>query len=75
MQLCKISIPRVETSTSRVLATSTINKRHWGLLVTAHKKTMEGIKGGNLYFNHVTVIHPCKNKNWILLMILMFYYW
>ena len=47
MQLCTISIPHAQASTSRVPATSTINKRHWGLSFTAHKKTMGQIKKDN----------------------------
>ena len=58
MLLCTISIPHVEASISRVLATSTINKRHWGLSFTEHKKTMGRIKKGNLYLNHMKVINP-----------------
>ena len=75
MLLCTISIPHVEALISRVLATSTINKRHWGLSFTEHKKTMRRIKRGNLYFNHMKVINPWENKKWILLVILMLYYW
>ena len=75
MLLCTISIPNVEVSISRVLASSTINKRHWGLLFTEHKKTMGRIKKGNLYLNHMKVINAWENKNWILLVILMLYYW
>ena len=75
MQLCTIWIPHVDASTWRVLATLTINKRHWGLSFTAHKKTMGRIKKGNLHFNHMKVINPWENKNWILLVILMFCYW
>ena len=40
MLLCTTSIPQVEASISRVLATSTINKRHWGLSFGDHKKKM-----------------------------------
>ena len=61
--LCTISIPPVEASISRVLATSTISKRHWGLLFTEHKKTMGRIKKGNLYLNHMKIINPWENKN------------
>ena len=73
MLLCTISIPHVEASISQVLATSTINKRHWGLSFTEHKKTMGRIKKGNLYLNHMKVINPWENKNRILLVILMLY--
>ena len=72
MRLCTISIRHVKASTSGVRATSTINKRHRGLLFTAHKKTMRRIKKDNQYFNHMKVIGPWENKNWILLVILMF---
>ena len=44
MRLCMISIPPVKASTSRAQATSTINKRHWGLLFTAHRRIMGQIK-------------------------------
>ena len=71
MLLCTISIPHVEASIPRVLATSTNNKRHWGLLFTEHKKTMGRIIKGNLYVNHMKVVNPWENKNWILLVILM----
>ena len=40
-----------------VLATSTINKRHWGLTFTELKKTMGRNKKGNLYLNHMKVIN------------------
>ena len=63
MPLCTISISHAKASTSRVLATSTINKRHWGLSFTAHRKTMGRIKKGNLYFNHLKVINQWENKN------------
>ena len=72
---CTISIPQIEAWISRVLATSTINKRHWGLSFTEHKKTMERINKGNLYRNHMKVINTWENKNWILLVILMLYFW
>ena len=75
MLMCTISIPHVEASISRVLATPTINKRHSGLSFTEHKKTMGRIKKGNLYPNDMKVINPWENKNWILLVILMLYYW
>ena len=75
MLLCTISIPHVEASISRVLATSTINKCHQGPSFSGHKKTMGRIKKGNLYPNHMKVINPWENKNWILLVILMLYYW
>ena len=75
MQLCTISIPHLKASTSRVLATSTINNRHWGLSFTAHKKTIGRIKKDNQYFNLMKVISPWENKNWILLVILMLCYW
>ena len=75
MLLCTISIPHVEASISRVLATSTIHKRHWGLSFTEHKKTMGQMKKGNLYLNHMKVTNPWENKNWILLAIHMLYYW
>ena len=42
----------------RVLATSTINKCHWGLSFTEHKETMGRIKKGNLCLNHMKVINP-----------------
>ena len=71
MRLCTISIPHVKASTSRVLATSTINKRHRGLSVRACKKTMGRIKKDNQYFHDMKVINPWENKNWILLVILM----
>ena len=58
MLLCTISIPHFEESISRVLATSTINKRHWGRSFTEHEKTMGRIKKGNLYPNHTKVINP-----------------
>ena len=57
MPLCTISIPHVEASTSRVLATSTISKVYWGLSFTARKKTMGRIKKDNLYSNHMKVIN------------------
>ena len=75
MLLCTISIPHVEASIWRVLATSTINQRHWGLSVTENKKTMGRIKKGNLYLNHMKVINPWENKIWILLVILMLFHW
>ena len=75
MQLCTISISHVKASTSPVLATSTINKCHCGLLFTAPKKTMGRIKKDNQYYKHMKVIGPWENKNWILLVILMFCYW
>ena len=75
MLLCTISIAHVEVSLSRVLAMSTIYKRHWDLSFTEHKKTMGRIKKGNIYLNHMKVINPWENKNWILLVILMLYYW
>ena len=75
MLLCTILIPHVEAPISRVLATSTINKRVWGLSFTEHKKTMGRIKKGNLYLNHMKVINPWENKNWILFVILIFDYW
>ena len=75
MRLCTISIPDVKASTSRVLATLTINKRHWGLSFTAHEKTMGRIKKDNQYFNHMKVINPSENKGCILLVILMLCYW
>ena len=75
MLLCTTSIPHVEALISRVLAMSTIHKRHWGLSFTEHKKTMGRIKKGNLYLNHMKVTDPWENKNWILLAILMLYYW
>ena len=58
MRLCRISIPHAKASTSRLLATSTINKRHWHVSFTVHKKMMGGIKKGNQYFNHLKVINP-----------------
>ena len=75
MLLCTISIPHVEMSISRVLATSTINKRHWGPSLPEHKKTMARIKRGNLCLNHMKVLNPWENKNGILLVIRMLYYW
>ena len=75
MLLCTISIPHVEALISRVLATSTINKRHWGLSFREHKQTMGRIKKGTLYLNHIKVINPWENKNWIPLVILMLCYW
>ena len=75
MLLCKISIPHVKAPISRVLATSTIKKRHWVLSFTEHKKTMGRIKKGNLYLNHMKLINSWANKNWILFVILMLYYW
>ena len=75
MRPCTISIPHVKALTSRVLATSTTNKRRWRLLFTAHSKTMGRIKKGNHYFNHMKVIGAWENKNWILLVILMLCYW
>ena len=69
MGLCTISIPHVKVSTSRVVVTSTIDKRHWGLSFTAHKKTMGRIKKDNLSFSHMKVINPWENKNWIPLVI------
>ena len=75
MLLCTISIPHVEASISRVLATSTTHKRHWGLSFTEHKKAMGRIKKGNLYLNHMKLTNPCENKSWILLAIHMLYYW
>ena len=74
MRLYTISIPHVKASTSRVLVTSTINNCHWALFFTAHKKTMGRIKKDNQYFNHMKVIGPWENKNWILLVPLMFCY-
>ena len=74
MLLCTISIPHIEASISRVLATSTINKRHWGLSFTEHEKMMGGIMKDNLYLNHMKVTNPWENKNWILVAILMLYY-
>ena len=62
MRLCTISIPHVEASISRVLAMPTINKRHWGLSFTAHRKTMGRIKKSNLYFNHMKVLNPWESK-------------
>ena len=56
MLLCTISIPHVEASISRVLATSTIHKRHWGLSFSEHKRTMGRIKEGNLHLNHTPMI-------------------
>ena len=75
MLLCTISIPHVEASISRVLATSTISKRNCDLSFTEQTKTMERIKKGNLYLSHMKVINPWENKNWILLEILMLYYY
>ena len=75
LRLCTTLIPHVQASTSRVLAKSTINKRHWGLSFTAHKKMMRRIKNDNQYFNHIKVINPWETKNWILLVILMLCYW
>ena len=75
MRLCTISIPHIQASTSRVLATSRINKHHWDLSFTAHKKTMGQIKKDNQYFNNLRVINPWENENWILLVILMLCYW
>ena len=74
MLLCTILIPHVEASISRVLATSTINKRQWGLSFTEHKRAMGRINKGNLYLNHINVINRWEDKNSILLVILMFYY-
>ena len=54
---------QLEAPTSRVLATSEINKRHWGLSFAAHKKMMGGINKGNQYFNHIKVIGPWENNN------------
>ena len=34
-----------------------------------------GIKRGSHDFNHMKVINPWETKNWILLVILIFYYW
>ena len=62
MLLCTMSIPHVEASISRVLATSMINKHHWGLSFTEHKRTLGRIKKGNLYLNHMKVINPCKKQ-------------
>ena len=62
MRLCTISIPHVKASTSRVLATSAINNRHWGLLFTAHKKTMERIQRDSHYFNPMKVIRTWEDK-------------
>ena len=73
--LCTILIPHVEASISRVLATSTIHERQWGLSFTEHKKMMGRIKKGNLHPNHMKVTNPWENKNWILLAIHMLYYW
>ena len=75
MLLCTISIRHVEAWISQVLATSTINKRQWGLLFTEHKKTMGRLEKGNLYLNHMKVINPWENRNWILLVFLLLYYW
>ena len=75
MRLCTISIPHVKPLTSRVLATLTTDKRHWGPSFTAHKKRMGPIQKDNLCFNHMKVINPCENKNWIRLVILMLCYW
>ena len=36
---------------------------------------MGRIKKDNQYFNHMKVINPWENKNWILLLILMLCYW
>ena len=63
MLLCTISIPHVEASISRVLATSTIHKRHRGPSFTEHKRTIGQIKKGNLYLNHMKVTNPWENKN------------
>ena len=62
MLLCTISIPRVEASISRVLATSTIHKRHWGLSFTEHKRTIGRIKKGNLYLKHMEVSNHGKTR-------------
>ena len=70
MLLCTISIPHVEGSIAWVLATWTINKRHWGLSFTEHQRTMGRIKKGNLYLNHMKVSNPWENKDWILSVIL-----
>ena len=67
MLLCTISIPHVEASIMRVLATLTIHKRLWGFSFTELKKTMGRIKKGNLYLIHMKVTNPWENKNWILL--------
>ena len=75
MRLRTISIPYVQASTSRFLATSTINERDRGLSFTAHKKTMGRIKKDNHYFNHMKVTNPRDKKNRILLVILMLCYW
>ena len=75
MLMCTISIPHVEASISRVLATSTIHKCHSGLSFTEHKKTMGRIKKGNLYLNHMKVTNPWENQNWTRLAIHMLYYW
>ena len=56
-------------------SSSNVDDPHWGLSFTEHKKTMGRIKKGNLYLNHMKVINPWENKNWILLAILMLYYW
>ena len=75
MLLCTICIPHVEALISRVLATSTIIKRHWGLSFMELKKTMGRTKKGNLYLNHMEVFNPWEDKNCILLVILIFDYW
>ena len=75
MLLCTILIRHVEASISRVLATSTINQRHWGLSFKEHKRTMGRIKKSDRYLNYMNVINPWENKNWIPLAIFMLYYW
>ena len=74
MRLCTISIPHVKASTSRILATSTIDKRHCGLSFTTHKKTMGRIKKVNQYFNHMKNINPWENEDWISFVLLMLCY-
>ena len=46
-----------------------------GSFIHGHKKTMRGIKKGNLYLNHMKVINPWKKRNLILLVILLLYCW
>ena len=58
MQLRMKWIPHVKASTSRVLATSTINTCHWDPSFTAHKKTMGRIKKDKQYSNHMKVVGP-----------------
>ena len=67
MRLCTISIPHVEASTSRALATWATNKRHWGLSFMAHKRGMGRMKTDNQYFDHMKVIGPWRRKKIVML--------